>query len=186
MFNKFLPALPLLLLAAAAPAPIAPSNLPICSSTAPGAVPATGGSSGRLLRDDCTWATPPGVSLGAANTWTAPQRGNTSVPANTTATITPVVSASQNYRVSLNAQCPCAVANPSGTLVAGQTGIIEVAQDATGTRVVSSWGSAYQYVGGTSSIVLSTAVNAVDYIPYYVESTGTYIVLGGYLKGPTH
>ncbi len=127
-----------------------------------------------------------GALLNAAQSWTAPQRTNTETPAISTATFTPVFSTAQNHRIVLvHASCPCTLANPAA-LVAGQSGVFEIVQSATGTDSIGTWGSEYQYVGGTSTIVLSTGANAADYIPYYVDSSGSFIVLGGIIKGPAH
>jgi len=124
--------------------------------------------------------------LNTAQSWTAPQRTNFSTPAIATSTFTPVFSTSQNFRINLvHASCPCTLANPAA-LVAGQDGVFEIAQSATGSDTISSWGSEYQFAGGTSSITLSTSANAVDYIPYHVDSTGSKIVLLGISNGPSH
>jgi hypothetical protein len=64
--------------------------------------------------------------------------------------------------------------------------MIELKQGGTSASANPTWGSKYVYAGGTTAIVLSTGLGAVDYVPYYVESTGTYIVLGGINTGPTH
>jgi hypothetical protein len=64
--------------------------------------------------------------------------------------------------------------NPT-TEAGGMGGIFIFKQDATGTRSLSL-GSEYKTAGG-SGITLSTAADAVDVVPYYVEVTGT-ILLG--------
>lgn len=136
-----------------------------------------------------------GVAIGSAgaftpnnvvNTFTASQRVAYQTPTIATATFTPAVASGNNIRIGLTSACPCTLANFSGTLVAGQQGIIEVAQDSTGARTIGTWGSAYVTVGGTSTIGLSAAANAVDYLPYAVDSTATKIVLGAIISGPTH
>jgi hypothetical protein len=61
-----------------------------------------------------------------------------------------------------------AFANPSN-MEEGQSGIIEITQDATGTRV-ATWGSNWRFPGGAAAAgVLSTAANAVDLVSYYVR-----------------
>src|SRR6185437_8166472 len=121
-----------------------------------------------------------------AQTYSAPQRTNTETPAISTSTFTPVFSTGQNHRIVLvHASCPCTLANPAA-LVANQSGMFEIVQSATGSDTIGTWGSEYQYAGGTSTITLSTGANAVDYLPYYVDSTGSHIVLGGIIKGPAH
>lgn len=55
--------------------------------------------------------------------------------------------------------------NPSN-VKPGQSGVIEVIQDATGSRT-ATWGTNYVFAGGTD-LVLSTAVNARDLVAYQV------------------
>jgi hypothetical protein len=123
--------------------------------------------------------------LNTAQSWTAPQRTNTETPTISTATFTPNFATGQNHRIVLTTACPCTLANPSA-IVAGQSGMFEIMQSSSGSNTIGTWGSEYEYAGGTTSITLSTAANAVDYIPYYVDSTGSYVVLGGTIKGPAH
>jgi hypothetical protein len=128
--------------------------------------------------------------LSSVNTWTAPQKTTTETPTISTATFTPLfnttASAAQNHRIVLvHASCPCTLANPA-SLGAGQSGVFEIVQSATGSDTIGTWGSEYEYAGGTSTITLSTGASAVDYIPYYVDSTASFIVLGGIIKGPAH
>ena len=68
--------------------------------------------------------------------------------------------------------------NPT-TEVGGMAGVFVFKQDATGTRLLSL-GSEYKTAGG-SGITLSTAADAVDIVPYYVEVTGT-VYLGAATK----
>jgi hypothetical protein len=56
--------------------------------------------------------------------------------------------------------------NPKNS-VAGQSGLIYVFQDATGTRTLS-FGDAYRFSGGTAP-TLSTSVNSVDVLAYNVR-----------------
>ena len=66
------------------------------------------------------------------------------------------------------------LANPT-TEVIGQSGFIICIQDGTGSRTLSL-GTDYETAGGTG-ITLSTAANAVDLIPYVVQSASN-ILLG--------
>lgn len=66
--------------------------------------------------------------------------------------------------------------NPTGGIIPGKRGTIRFAQDATGSRVLTISGGYYRAAGGISSLVLSTAANAVDYLHYRVRSA-TEIVL---------
>lgn len=124
--------------------------------------------------------------LNLAQSWTAAQRGTPVNIAISTATFTPNFDTGQNFEVDLTSACPCTLANPSTTLVAGQSGMIEIHQDSTGSRTIGTWGTDYQYVGGTSTITLSIAASAVDYLPYYVNNAGTGIVLGSIILSPVH
>lgn len=127
------------------------------------------------------------AELNLKQSWTAAQRGTPTNISISTATFTPNFDTAQNFEIDLvHASCPCTLANPSTTLVAGQSGMIEVHQSATGSDTIGTWGSDYQYAGGTASISLSTAASAVDYLPYYVNNAATGIVLGGIIKGPAH
>ena len=66
------------------------------------------------------------------------------------------------------------LANPS-TEQAGQSGFIIFIQDGTGSRTVSL-GSDYE-TAGAAALTLSSAANAVDIVPYVVQSSGN-ILLG--------
>jgi len=57
------------------------------------------------------------------------------------------------------------MANPTGTLVAGQKLIYRIKQDGTGSRLISTWGSIYRFAGGTPP-TLTTTANKTDYIGF--------------------
>ena len=60
-----------------------------------------------------------------------------------------------------------------------QSGMIEIKEGSAGSDGVGFvWGSEFRTPGGTSGITLSTGVGVTDLLPYYVDSTGTFIVLG--------
>ncbi len=125
------------------------------------------------------------ADIDVAQTFTAAQATSTETPTISTATFTPA-GTKQNIRIVLiHASCPCTLANYS-TVTAGQSGMLEIVQSSTGSDTIGTWGSKYFYVGGTSAITLSTGANAVDFLPYYIDSTGTNIILGGIVKGPAH
>lgn len=126
------------------------------------------------------------ATLNLKQKYTAPQAGTPVNVAISTATFTANFDTTQNFEIDLTSACPCTLANPSGTLVAGTSGMIEVHQDGTGSRTLGTYGSQYQYAGGTSTIVLSTAASSIDYLPYYVNNAATAIILGGIIKGPAH
>lgn len=64
----------------------------------------------------------------------------------------------------------------------GDSGRIKFIQDATGGRVLSTWGNAYRCVGGKP--VLSTAPGAIDYLYYDVVSSSEIVV--SIVKGATN
>jgi hypothetical protein len=81
------------------------------------------------------------------------------------ATITPNLNAGINFAVTLGGNRT--IANPTG-LKPGQSGFIELKQDATGLRTVT-WGSYYDF-GVVGYPILSTGPNKVDVFSYYVRS----------------
>src|SRR4029077_18476241 len=83
-------------------------------------------------------------------------------------TFTPDLSAAIDFQMTLQS-ATCTLSNPTNPKV-GQKGLLYLLQDATGGRVVSSWGTAYKFPGGTKP-VLSTGANAVDVIAYTVLSS---------------
>lgn len=99
-----------------------------------------------------------------AQAFTAAQRG--AITALTDgATITPNFALANNFSVTLAGNRT--LANPSN-LVAGQSGVIVITQDATGSRTLS-YGTNWKFPGGTAP-TLTTAANSVDILAYYVES----------------
>jgi hypothetical protein len=99
-----------------------------------------------------------------------------------TATFTPTFNASNDFIITLvHASCPCTLANPSGTIVPGQTGVIYINQSSTGSDTIGTWGSYYESAGGTSTITLSTAASAKDAFSYKVYDA-THIELAPILN----
>ena len=60
-------------------------------------------------------------------------------------------------------------------LVAGQSGIIMITQDATGGRTITSWGSYWRSAGGVKP-VLSTPASSYDLLSYYVINSSLIFV----------
>ena len=93
---------------------------------------------------------------------------------------TPNLSSGQNLYIKLvhsgGSACPCTLANPSTSPGVGQTGVIQFVQSSGGSDKITTWGSYYQYSGGTSAITFSTSPNVSDYYGYYVVDT-THILL---------
>mgnify|MGYP003394748549 CR=1 FL=1 len=81
------------------------------------------------------------------------------------ATVTPDMSTFINAQVTFAGNRT--LANPTNPKV-GQTGFIDIIQDATGGRTIT-WGANWEFAGGTAP-ALSTAPNAVDVLYYVVKS----------------
>lgn len=103
----------------------------------------------------------------AAQSFSAAQRGAISALTDG-ATITPDFAVANNFSVTLSGSRT--LANPTN-LTAGQSGVIYVTQDGTGSRTLA-YGTAWDFAGGTVPS-LSTAANAVDVIAYAVRTTGS-------------
>jgi hypothetical protein len=82
------------------------------------------------------------------------------------ATITPNMNNANNFSVTLGGNRT--LANPTN-LTAGQSGVIVITQDGTGSRTLA-YGSNFKFPGGTAP-TLTTTANAVDVLAYYVESS---------------
>ncbi len=105
------------------------------------------------------------AGLAVAQTYTKAQRG--AITALTDgATITPNFSGSNNFSVTLGGNRT--LANPTN-IVAGQSGVIFISQDATGSRTLS-FGSYWDFPGGTAP-TLTTTASAVDLIAYVCRTT---------------
>jgi len=78
-----------------------------------------------------------------------------------------------NFQISANGNV--ALLNGTGTLTSGQSGVIVLIQDGTGSRTIST-GSDYEWPAATLGTI-STAANAVDVIPYYIDANDS-ILLG--------
>ena len=78
-----------------------------------------------------------------------------------------------NFQISANGNV--VLLNGTGTLTAGQSGLIVLIQDGTGSRTLSTQ-SDYEWPAATVGTI-STAANAVDIIPYYIDANDS-ILLG--------
>ena len=107
------------------------------------------------------------AGLAVAQTFTKAQRG-TITALTDGATITPDYSASNNFSVTLGGNRT--LANPTN-IVAGQSGVIFVSQDSTGSRTLS-YGSYWDFPGGTAP-TLTTAASSIDLIAYVVRTTSS-------------
>lgn len=104
------------------------------------------------------------MHLAGAETATGAKRGAV-VGLTDGATITPDFAAGNNFTVTLGGNRT--LANPTN-IVAGQSGVIAVNQDGTGSRTLS-FGGYWKFAAGTAP-TLTTTASAVDLIAYYVES----------------
>ncbi len=115
--------------------------------------------------------------LNAANVWSAQQSGSITTLSDAAGVYTPDGSNNHYTMTLVHADCPCTLANPSATPVAGTTGVIRIVQSATGSDTIGTWGSQYLAPGGTASITLSAGANAIDVLAYYVQdSTHIYLI----------
>lgn len=103
-----------------------------------------------------------------AQSFSAAQRGTVSALTDG-ATITPDFAVANNFSVTLGGSRT--LANPTN-LTTGQSGVIRIAQDATGSRTLA-YGSYWKFPGGTAP-TLTTTASAVDVLAYYVDN-GTRI-----------
>jgi chemotaxis protein histidine kinase CheA len=101
----------------------------------------------------------------AVQSFTVAQRG-TITGLTDGATITPDFAAANNYSVTLGGNRT--LANPTN-ITAGQSGVIVITQDGTGSRTLA-YGSYFKFAGGTAPTLTTTAA-AVDVLAYYVESS---------------
>lgn len=116
------------------------------------------------------------VRTDLSQTFTAPQRAAYATLTDA-ATITVNLATALNFTVTLGGNRSVdAPSNP----VAGQSGTIEIHQDATGGRTLA-WNTAWKWEGGAPA--LSTAANAVDHVGYLVESNGSTVVAWMGVKG---
>lgn len=96
--------------------------------------------------------------------YTAAQRG-TYVTLTDAATIATDMSLGNNFQVTLAGNRTLGAPT---NVVAGQSGIIRVVQDATGLRTLA-YNSVFKFPGGTAP-TLTTTANAVDLLAYHCES----------------
>ena len=100
-----------------------------------------------------------------AQTFTAAQRG-TITTLTDGATVTPDFAITNNYKLELGGNRT--LANPTN-LTAGQSGVIVISQDSTGSRTLA-FGSYWKFAGGTAP-TLTTTASASDVIVYFVDSS---------------
>ena len=100
----------------------------------------------------------------ATQSFTAAQRGSY-VTLTDAATVAIDLSLGNHFQVTLGGN---RVIGAPTNVVAGQSGVIRLVQDSTGSRT-ASWNSVFKFPGGTAP-TLTTAANSVDLVAYHVES----------------
>ena len=105
------------------------------------------------------------AGISTAQSFTAGQRGAVSALTDG-ATITPNFALANNFSLTIGGNQT--LANPTN-LVAGQSGVILITQDGTGSRTLA-YGSNWKFAGGAAP-VLTTTPAAVDALVYYVNSS---------------
>ena len=105
------------------------------------------------------------AGLAVAQSFTKAQRG-TVVALTDGATIAVDLSLGNNFSVTLAGNR--SLGDPSN-VTAGQSGVIVVTQDGTGSRTLAYAGTKYKFAGGTAPTLTTTAA-AVDVLAYYCES----------------
>ena len=110
------------------------------------------------------------AGLAVAQSFTKAQRG-TPVALTDAATIAVDLSLGNNFTVTLAGNRTLGAPT---NVTAGQSGVIVVTQDGTGSRTLA-YNSAYKFAGGTAP-TLTTTASAVDVLAYYVESASRITV----------
>ena len=103
--------------------------------------------------------------LDTAQSFTAAQRGAISALTDGS-TVTADFALANNFSLTIGGNRT--LANPTN-LVAGQSGVIVITQDGTGSRTLA-YGSYWKFPTGTAP-TLTTTASAVDVLCYYVESS---------------
>ena len=105
------------------------------------------------------------TATGSNQTFTKAQRGSIGTLTDGS-TITPDFADKNNFTVTLGGNRT--LDNPSN-LTAGQSGVIVINQDGTGSRTLA-YGSYWKFAGGTAP-TLSTGANDIDVLSYFVVSS---------------
>ena len=105
------------------------------------------------------------AGLAIAQSFTKAQRG-TPVALSDGATIAVDLSLGNNFSVTLGGNRT--LGDPTN-VTAGQSGVIVITQDGTGSRTLAYAGTKYKFAGGTAPTLTTTAA-AVDVLAYYCES----------------
>ncbi|NBS70355.1 hypothetical protein EBT31_15795 [bacterium] len=149
-----------------------PNSVKTAWDLANAALPKAGGAMGGLITFAAGQTITGYGAIDAAQTWTRGQRAEVTLLTDA-ASITINLDDSNNFAVTLAGN---RVLNNPSNITPGQSGSIFIAQDATGSRLLS-YESAWDFAGGAVPS-LSTAANAVDRLDYIVRnSTSIHAVL---------
>ena len=106
------------------------------------------------------------AGLGLAQSFTKAQRGAV-VALTDGSTIAVDMSLGNNFSVTLGGNRT--LGDPTN-VTAGQSGVIVVTQDGTGSRTLAYGGTKYKFAGGTAPTLTAGTGGAVDVLAYYCES----------------
>lgn len=106
------------------------------------------------------------ANVGAAQSFSGGQRGTISALGTVTTSQTIDLAVANNFSLTMGASS-LTLNNPSNQ-TAGQSGVIVITQDGTGSRTLA-YGSNWKFASGTAP-TLTTTASAVDVLAYYVES----------------
>jgi len=112
------------------------------------------------------------AGLAVAQSFTKAQRG-TPVALTDAATIAVDLSLGNNFSVTLAGNRT--LGDPTNA-TAGQSGVIVITQDGTGSRTLAYAGSKWKFAGGTAPTLTAGVGGAVDVLAYYVESSSRITV----------
>jgi hypothetical protein len=106
------------------------------------------------------------AKLDVDQSWTGAQRGTVNTISGTEIDF----SAGNNFTKTLSATTSFTAAS----MTAGQSGVIVLIQDGTGSRT-ASWSGDFEFAAGTAP-TLTTSANGVDVLPYYIRASGSVVI----------
>jgi len=112
------------------------------------------------------------AGLAVAQSYTKAQRG-TPVALTDAATIAVDLSLGNNFSVTLAGNRT--LGDPTN-VTAGQSGVIVITQDGTGSRTLAYAGTKWKFAGGSAPTLTAGVGGAVDVLAYYVESSSRITV----------
>lgn len=112
------------------------------------------------------------------NAWPATQAGRWQILSDASGTITPNAVAGNYWVVKLTGTGRT-FANPVPLPTPGQCGNLEIYQDASGSRTITTWGSLYIVGGATATISLSSGANNRDFFSYCTAWDGVIVLSQG-------